>query len=107
MIIKNFTPIRGWIYDVSIEEDSEGPTYFIKMAYEHNEKILLFQYEKGYDSYHWSLSYPEHYDWFISKMKEGNSLTLMINPENHEDLRIFGQLEVFSLVDSKPEWIAT
>lgn len=102
--LNHFKAIRGWIYNVSEQRDSEGPDYKIDIAYELEGELKTYQLKVGYDGYNWGVSYPDHYNWFINKMKPGNAITLLIDSKNK--VSVFGQYEVFILERGVLTWVA-
>lgn len=68
--------VRGWVVDVDKVSDSEGPDFHIYYAYELSSTIYQAHYVVGYDSIHWAISYPEHWEWFHQTVKQGQALTV-------------------------------
>lgn len=73
----------------------EGPDFDIRVLFKAEEGPALYRFRGGYDSYHWSVSYPEHYRWFQAVMREeGAALTMLYDP-GAGTATPFGQLEPF------------
>lgn len=86
--------------------DSEGPDFHIYYAYELSSTIYQAHYVVGYDSIHWAISYPEHWEWFHKTVKQGQALTILVDPDHLNESIIFGQLETFDFSSGRAKWIA-
>lgn len=98
--------IRGWVVQVKVTEESEGPEYSISLAYKVKGSLYIQSFKIGYDDYHWSAAYGYHYEWFKNTMREQTPLTILVNPDNFEEYCVFGQLEAFEVDPPKKRWLA-
>lgn len=102
----NWTALRGWIVKSEVKYDGYDPDYQITLAYEFERKVYIKSFSIGYDHYSWCSIYGSHAHWFHTTMKEGNSLTILVDPLQHDDYQIFGQLETFRIVRATKRWLA-
>ncbi|PCJ62331.1 MAG: hypothetical protein COA79_04505 [Planctomycetota bacterium] len=105
-ILNEWLAIRGWVCQRLEEPDHEGPDHHLIIAYQFEDQLYQQYFKPGYDSYHWVNSYPEHSSWFYRTLNPRKSLTLLINPKDHGDVIIFGQLESFVRENDKLKWCA-
>lgn len=105
-VLNEWLAIRGWVCQRLEEPDHEGPDHHIIIAYQFKRKLYQEYFKIGYDSYHWTMSNPEHCNWFRSTLNPGHSLTLLINPKDHGEMKIFGQTEAFVKKNDKCKWCA-
>lgn len=105
-IANSWLALRGWVVDEYKFADSEGPEFTINYAYQVKDKTFLGLLQVGYDGMHWPMSSPDHWDWFKLNMKTSNPLTILVDPSNHANSLIFGQLEAFLEIEKNLKWIA-
>ncbi len=99
-------PVKGWVVDCVVKSDVEGPDYHLYLAYEMNGATHQFYRVVGYDSYHWAVTDPEQFRWFHDQVKLGSPLTLLVNPNDPEQVVIFGLLNLYWNENGTVRWVA-
>lgn len=89
-----YRAVKGWVVSMEKTHDYEGPDHHIRLAWEQDGEIRIEKVVIGYDSYHWAVSYPEHFAWFERTMQPGQPVTILLAPAGR-DWSIYGQLEAF------------
>lgn len=99
----NYKAVKSWITHFEFIKEGEKKGYHFLINYEDEKELRVL-------SCHWGPNLKkdlsDFYKWQKDSLKEGKQITLMVNPEDPYEVHILGVLEIYSIENDKPEWIA-